>query len=50
MDSLAKLKAPTENDLYDGAAIANFKVTFQDKTYETTSFDHGFPPKEIKKL
>lgn len=50
LDSLAKLKAPTEKRLYDGAAIANFKVTFQDKTYETTSFDHGFPPKEIKKF
>jgi hypothetical protein len=33
---------------YDGAPIANFKITFKDKTYETPSFDHGFPPKEIK--
>jgi hypothetical protein len=50
LDSLAKLKAPTEKRFYDGAAIANLKITYKDKTYETTSFDHGFPPKEIKKF
>ena len=50
LDSLSKLKAPTEKRYYDGAAIANLKITFKDKTYETDSFDHGFPPKEIKKL
>ena len=50
LDSLAKLKAPTEKRFYDGAAIANLKITYKDKTYETTGFDHGFPPKEIKKI
>ncbi len=50
LDSLPKLKAPTEKRFHDGAPIAKFKITFQDKTYETTSFDHGFPPKEIKKF
>jgi len=50
LDSLSKLKAPTEKRFYDGAAIANLKITFKDKTYETDSFDHGFPPKEIKKF
>ncbi|MFV5690697.1 hypothetical protein ACM55K_01585 [Flavobacterium sp. LT1R49] len=50
LDNLAKLKAPTEKRFYDGAAIANLKITYKDKTYETTGFDHGFPPKEIKKL
>ncbi|MFV8371584.1 hypothetical protein [Flavobacterium sp. LB2P74] len=50
LDSLSKLKAPTEKRFHDGAAIANLKITFKDKTYETTSFDHGFPPKEIKKF
>lgn len=50
LDSLSKLKAPTEKRFYDGAAIANLKITFKDKAYETTSFDHGFPPKEIKKF
>jgi len=50
IDSLPKLKAPTEKRFYDGAPIADFKITFKDKTYETPSFDHGFPPKEIKKF
>ena len=50
LDSLAKLKAPTQKRFYDGAAIANVKITFKDKKYESASFDHGFPPKEIKKF
>nr|WP_314896617.1 hypothetical protein [uncultured Flavobacterium sp.] len=50
LDSLATLKAPTEKRFYDGAAIANLKVTYKDKGYETTSFDHGFPPEQIKKF
>ncbi|MFV7236430.1 MULTISPECIES: hypothetical protein [Flavobacterium] len=50
LDSLARLKAPTEKRFYDGAAIANLKITYKDKAYETTSFDHGFPPKQIKKF
>jgi len=50
LENLATLKAPTEKRFHDGAAIANLKITTKDKTYETTSFDHGFPPDEIKKL
>ena len=50
LDSLVKLKAPTEKRFYDGAAIANLKITYKDSIYETTGFDHGFPPKEIKKF
>ena len=50
LDSLAKLKAPTQKRFYDGAAIANVKITYKDKTYESASFDDGFPPKEIKKF
>jgi len=50
LDSLATLKAPTEKRFYDGAAIADLKVTHKDKTYQTANFDHGFPPGAIKKL
>jgi hypothetical protein len=50
LDSLATLKAPTEKRFYDGAAIANLKITYKDKAYETSSFDHGFPPNKIKKF
>jgi hypothetical protein len=50
LDSLATLKAPTQKRFYDGAAIANVKIIYKDKTYESASFDNGFPPKEIKKF
>ena len=50
LENLQNLKAPTEKRMYDGAAIASFKIIINDKTYETPSFDHGFPPIEIKKL
>ena len=49
LEALSKLKAPTEKRFYDGAAIAVFRVILDGKTYETTNFDHGFPPNEIKK-
>ncbi|MEM8522081.1 hypothetical protein [Flavobacterium sp. PL12] len=50
LETLKDLKAPTEKRFYDGAAIANLKIRHKDKDYESNSFDHGFPPKEIKKL
>ena len=50
LQDLTNLKAPTEKRFYDGAAIANLKITFKDTTYETNSFDHGFPPAEIKEI
>jgi hypothetical protein len=50
LDSLAKLKAPTEKRFYDGAPIASLKIIYKDKAYETKAFDHGFPPKEIEEL
>ncbi|KVV13547.1 hypothetical protein [Flavobacterium sp. TAB 87] len=48
--AIANVKAPTEKRFYDGAAIANLKITKEGKTYETPAFDHGFPPAEIEKL
>jgi hypothetical protein len=50
LEAIPKLKAPTEKRFYDGAAIANFRITYKGKTYETKGFDHGFPPLEIKKI
>lgn len=50
LKKIPDLKAPTEKRFYDGAAIANLKVTYQDKTYETSGFDHGQPPAEIATL
>ena len=50
LDSLSQLKGPTEKRLFDGAAIANLKITKQGKTFESQSFDHGYPPVEIEKV
>ena len=50
LDGFSSLKAPTEKRFHDGAAIANLKVIYKDKTYETNAFDHGYPPAEIKKI
>ena len=49
-ENLQNLVAPTEKRFYDGAAIAGLKITYKRKTYETNSFDHGFPPMEIQKV
>lgn len=43
-------KAPTEKRLFDGAAIANIKITKQRKIVESQSFDHGYPPAELEKI
>lgn len=50
LEGIPNLKAPTEKRFYDGAAIANLKIKYQGKTYETKGFDHGFPPQEIEKI
>ena len=47
---ISKLKAPTEKRRYDGAAIADLKVVMNGKTYQTQSFDNGFPHSKIKKF
>jgi hypothetical protein len=50
LEKVPTLKGPTQKRFYDGAAIANLKIRYQDKNYETTDFDHEFPPAEIEKL
>ena len=50
LEEIPKLKDPTQKRFYDGAAIANVKIRYQNQDYVTTDFDHGFPPKEIEKL
>lgn len=50
LESLSQLKAPTDKRLFDGAAIASLKIMKQGKTFETQSFDHGYPPAEIQKI
>lgn len=50
LDEIKDLKSPTEKRFYDGAAIAKLTITYKGTTYEAPSFDHGFPPYEIKTL
>lgn len=50
LEGLSNLKAPTEKRFYDGAPIANFRLSTKDKTYESAAFDGGFPPAEIEKI
>lgn len=48
---LPTFKDPTQKRFYDGAAIADLKVTDgKGKVYQTVNFDHEFPPVEIEKL
>ncbi|GGH36584.1 hypothetical protein IA57_06375 [Mangrovimonas yunxiaonensis] len=48
--NMATLEVPSKDHQFDGALIANLKITTQDTTYQTPSFDHGNPPKAIKTL
>ncbi|GAA3633215.1 hypothetical protein [Flavivirga jejuensis] len=50
VENIPNLKAPSENRLFDGAAIARLKIIYDGTTYETKPFDHGNPPKEIEIL
>lgn len=50
LEGLPNYKGPTEKRFYDGAAIANVKITYQGKSYNSQSFDHNNPPVEIEKL
>lgn len=48
--NIQNLKAPSEKRFYDGAMIAGLTVIYKQDIYRSASFDHGNPPKEIKKL
>lgn len=50
LESIHKLEGPTQKRFYDGAAHASLKITIGEKIYETQSFDHDEPPKEIALL
>ncbi|HEU4788189.1 MAG TPA: hypothetical protein VFS71_00725 [Flavobacterium sp.] len=50
LEEIPSLKAPTEKRFHDGAAMANLKITYKGKTYESQTFDNGYPPDKIKNL
>ncbi|MES2545275.1 MAG: hypothetical protein V4548_10345 [Bacteroidota bacterium] len=48
LKGLPSLKAPSEARFYDGAAIAHFKIISGKTPYQSSDFDAGNPPVEIK--
>lgn len=48
LDGLSEIKPPSVKHQVDAAPIANLKVIRGDQTYQSSSFDHGNPPQEIK--
>ena len=50
LKNLSSLKAPSEKRKFDGAAHSKLKVLYKDDLYQSSSFDHGNPPREIKGL
>ncbi|WP_067144908.1 hypothetical protein [Pseudotamlana agarivorans] len=50
LKEIPKLKAPSKNYAFDGAAQTTLKVTLNEHTYQTQAFDQGNPPEAIKAL
>ncbi len=50
LENLSKLEAPSKAHQYDGALAASLTITKDGKSYQTPTFDHGKPPKEIEPL
>lgn len=50
IEKIATYKDPTQKRFYDGAAIANLRIVYEGKAYETVGFDHGNPPVEIQEF
>lgn len=48
LDKLEEYKAPTEKRFYDGAAMANVRIVYEGKVYQSQTFDHDAPPVEIE--
>ncbi|PKB16793.1 hypothetical protein [Flavobacterium sp. 5] len=50
LEEIPSLKAPTQKRFHDGAAMANLKIIYKGKNYESQTFDNGFPPEKIKNI
>ncbi|MCK5443702.1 MAG: hypothetical protein KAJ23_17590 [Maribacter sp.] len=50
LSTIGTLIPPSNNSATDRALIASLKVSKDGKMYESSSFDEGNPPKEIKPL
>lgn len=50
VEQISALEAPSVKHQYDGALAAMLAITVGDSIYQTTSFDHGNPPEQVKPL
>ena len=50
VSKLPYLKAPTDKRLYDGAAAATLTLVKDKTAYSSSTFDDGYPPREISDL
>ncbi|REC77497.1 hypothetical protein DRF60_10935 [Chryseobacterium elymi] len=50
LEKIASLKSPSEGRFTDRALISSISITVDGKTYESSSFDAGIPPKELENL
>ncbi len=50
LEEIPILEAPTSYRFHDGAAMATLKITYNEKVYESQTFDNGHPPEQIAKL
>lgn len=50
LESISDLKAPSTERYTDRAMIGSLSINKNGKIYESSAFDHGNPPSEIKEL
>lgn len=50
LEGMDQLKVPSQERTTDRAAIADVEVVTDHNTYQSTSFDHGKPPKALEAL
>lgn len=48
LEQLENYKGPAEKRFYDGAAMANVRIVYEGKLYQSQTFDHDSPPLEIE--
>ncbi len=49
-ENISELKAPSNRSHADAALAASLKIIRKDKTYESSTFDHGNPPTELREI
>ncbi|MEM1003188.1 MAG: hypothetical protein AAGH46_11115, partial [Bacteroidota bacterium] len=50
VSKITNLKAPTDQRIYDGASTAILTIVKDKKSWVSSGFDDGYPPKEIADL